>query len=130
MTLTLEPRLTIFEPYLIKITDTTHQEALTAVLNWVGQTFPELVPRLAWNQPMFTAHETFIIGFSIAKDHFNVALEKYTLDQFKERITAAGDKTTKMLWQIKFDEPVNYDLLKTAIEFNLTTKMDTTSFWR
>lgn len=130
MAITLDPQLAAFKPYLTKITDTPHQETLTAVLNWVSQTFPELAPRLAWNQPMFTAHETFIIGFSIAQDHFNVALEKYTLDQFNERITAAGDKTTKMLWQIKFDEPVNYDLLKTAIQFNITTKMETTSFWR
>lgn len=119
-----------FEPYLEKITPPAHQQAMVDLLNWVHQTFPELVPRLAWNQPRFTAHGTFIIGFSHAKDHLNVALEAAPLDHFRAPIEAAGDHTTKMLWQIAFTAPVNYALLKRAITYNLTTKSETTSFWR
>ncbi|RRK10857.1 iron chaperone [Lactiplantibacillus garii] len=128
--MSLASRLTVFEPYLEKITDQSHRASLITVLNWVAQTFPELEPRLAWNQPMFTAHGTFIIGFSLAKAHFNIALEKVTLDRFADQITAAGDHVTKMLWQVNFDQPVNYPLLNQAITYNLTTKAETTTFWR
>ncbi|MCQ4950818.1 hypothetical protein NE646_14380, partial [Bittarella massiliensis] len=38
--------------------------------------FPDLTPKIAWNQPMFTDHGTFIIGFSAAKAHLAVAPER------------------------------------------------------
>lgn len=130
MTEQLAPTLTAFEPYLTKMTSASHRQQMIHVLNWVAATFPQLDARLAWNQPMFTAHGTFIIGFSHARDHFNVVLEKVTLDHFAPQITAAGDHVTKMLWQIKFDAPVNTELLQRAIQYNLTTKATTTTFWR
>jgi len=130
MTTDLMDDLTVFEPFLATIDDPEHQVAFVTVLNWVHTTFPQLKPRFAWNQPMFTDHDTFIIGFSVAKPHFSVALEKVTLDHFHDQIVAAGDETTKMLWKISFAKPVNYALLTQAIQYNLDTKIDTTTFWR
>ena len=42
---------------------------MVEVLNWVVQNYPELELRIAWNQPMFTDHGTYIIGFSAASKH-------------------------------------------------------------
>lgn len=130
MSTILNPELADFSDFINAIDDPDHREKFITVLNWVKSTFPNLTPRFAWNQPMFTDHGTFIVGFSIAKPHFNVALEFLTLEHFREMITTQGDHTTKMFWQIKFTQPVNYDLLERTIQYNLTTKADITSFWR
>ncbi|MFC6181236.1 iron chaperone [Lactiplantibacillus daowaiensis] len=130
MTTTLSPDLAPFADFVAAIDDPDHRDRLITVLNWVHTTFPTLTPRFAWNQPMFTEHGTFIVGFSVAKPHFNVALEFVTLEHFRETITQSGDHCTKMLWQIKFTQPVNYDLLAQTIHYNLTTKATITSFWR
>ncbi|VDG19570.1 hypothetical protein [Lactobacillus sp. CBA3606] [Lactiplantibacillus mudanjiangensis] len=130
MSTILNPELADFSDFINAIDDPDHREKFITVLNWVKSTFPNLTSRFAWNQPMFTDHGTFIVGFSIAKPHFNVALEFLTLEHFREMITTQGDHTTKMFWQIKFTQPVNYDLLERTIQYNLTTKADITSFWR
>ncbi|VDG23399.1 iron chaperone [Lactiplantibacillus mudanjiangensis] len=130
MSTILNPELADFSDFINAIDDPDHREKFITVLNWVKSTFPNLTPRFAWNQPMFTDHGTFIVGFSVAKPHFNVALEFLTLEHFREMITTQGDHTTKMFWQIKFTQPVNYDLLERTIQYNLTTKADITSFWR
>ena len=96
----LDADLAVLTPYLEKLGATPHRAQLITLLNWVHTTFPQLKARVAWNQPMFTDHDTFIIGFSTAKDHLNIALESHTLDSYRNAITAAGDKTTKMLWQV------------------------------
>ncbi|MFB9770477.1 iron chaperone [Lactiplantibacillus modestisalitolerans] len=124
------PQLQPFEAYLQALATAEQRDQLTTVLNWVVATFPQLTPRLAWNQPMFTDHGTFIVGFSAAKPHFNVALEAHTLNHFRAEITANGDRATKMLWQINYHAPINWALLEATIQYNLTTKADHTKFWR
>nr|WP_234005740.1 DUF1801 domain-containing protein [Lactobacillus sp. CBA3606] len=124
------PKLAVFEPFTTAITDTTHRKQVITVLNWVSTTFPELAPRYAWKQPMFTQHDTFIVGFSVAKPHFNIALEKTTLDHFAPQISASDDRVTTMLWQVAYGHPVNYSLLQQAIQYNLDTKQTMTTFWR
>lgn len=59
----------IFEDYLAQIDNPQHRERTETVLNWVAEKYPNLEPEIAWNQPMFTNHGTFIIGFSVAKQH-------------------------------------------------------------
>ncbi|MGY5270016.1 iron chaperone [Lactiplantibacillus plantarum] len=126
----LDTDLAVLTPYLEKLGATPHRAQLITLLNWVHTTFPQLKARVAWNQPMFTGHNTFIIGFSTAKDHLNIALESHTLDSYRNAITAAGDKTTKMLWQVAFDAPINHKLLAEIIQYNMTTKQTMTTFWR
>lgn len=70
----LDADLAVLTPYLEKLGATPHRAQLITLLNWVHTTFPQLKARVAWNQPMFTDHDTFIIGFSTAKDHLNIAL--------------------------------------------------------
>ena len=93
-------------------------------------TFPQLVPKIAWNQPMFTDHGTFIIGFSAAKQHLAVAPERAGIERFSQEIKQAGYDHTKELIRIRWDGPVDYSLLERLIAFNLLEKVDCSTFWR
>jgi uncharacterized protein YdhG (YjbR/CyaY superfamily) len=120
----------IFAEYLAHIDNLQNRARIEEVLNWVTQRFPDLVPRIAWNQPMFTDHETFIIAFSVAKKHFSVAPEKAGIIRFTEEIELAGYDCTKELIRIPWESSVDYSLLEKIIEFNIADKKDYSSFWR
>lgn len=119
-----------FEEYLGKIEDEAHQERVRTVLNWVQETFPQLEQRYAWNQPMFTDHGTFIIGFSVAKPHMAFAPEGPVMEEFADQIAAAHYNPGKKFGRIKWTQDVDYDLLKQIIAFNIADKADCTTFWR
>ena len=50
---------------------------------------------------MFTDHGTFIIGFSIAKNHLAVAPESAGINHFSDEIVQAGYDHTKQLVRIR-----------------------------
>lgn len=120
----------VLAPYFERIDNVEHRVQFEQVLGWVVATFPQLAPKIAWNQPMFTAHGTFIIGFSVASKHFSVSIEQAGIEHFRGAIDAAGYSQTPMLFRIPFDSPVNYDLLRSMIEYNLAEKAEISSFWR
>ncbi|WP_343209384.1 iron chaperone [Anaerolentibacter hominis] len=120
----------VFTEYLAQIRDETQRTRVKEVLDWVRHDFPELQPRYAWNQPMFTDHGTFIIGFSIAKLHMAVSPERAGMEHFHDDISEAGYSQSTMLFRIKWDEPVNYELLGRIIRFNQTDKAECRTFWR
>lgn len=100
------------------------------VLIWVNETFPMLIPKTAWNQPMFTDHGTFIIGFSAAKGHFSVSPEAQGMAEFFDDIAKSGYSQTSNLFRIQWDEPVDFFLLERIIRYNIKDKKDCTTFWR
>ncbi|BCB02574.1 iron chaperone [Bacillus sp. KH172YL63] len=119
-----------FTEYLSNIPD-PHQQARTKeVLTWVADKYPNLVPKIAWNQPMFTDHGTFIIAFSISKKHLAVSPEKEGIVHFSDEIVKSGYDHTKMLMRIPWDRAVDYSLLEKMIEFNIAEKADCETFWR
>jgi uncharacterized protein YdhG (YjbR/CyaY superfamily) len=119
-----------FAEYLAKIDNPVHRAATEEVLAWVIQEFPQLTPKIAWNQPMFTDHGTYIIGFSVSKAHMAVAPEKAGMDHFADAIKQAGLDHTKLLVRMKWTRPVDYTLLRQMIEYNIADKADCTTFWR
>lgn len=119
-----------FQKYLIGIDDLQHQDRVKDVLTWVHETFPTLLTRIAWNQPMFTDHGTFIIGFSASKHHLAVAPEQKAINYFEEEIKKAGYNHTKQLIRIEWNASVDYSLLERIIAFNITDKADCSTFWR
>lgn len=119
-----------FETYLGKIEDASQQARVREVLNWVQMTFPQLEQRFAWNQPMFTDHGTFIIGFSVAKAHLAFAPEGAVMTAFADQIAADNYNPGKKFGRIKWTQPVDYDLLKRIIAFNIADKADCATFWR
>ena len=120
----------VFAEYLAKIDNPVHRAATEEVLAWVIQEFPQLTPKIAWNQPMFTDHGTYIIGFSVSKAHMAVAPEKAGMDHFADAIKQAGLDHTKLLVRMKWTSPVDYTILRQMIEYNIADKADCTTFWR
>ena len=56
--------ISTLDEYLATIPNDANRARMVDVLVWVGLTYPELELRIACNQPMFTHHGTYIIGFS------------------------------------------------------------------
>lgn len=65
-----------FKDYLTNIENEEHRDRMEEVLTYIKEKFPNLQTKLAWNQPMFTDHGTFIIGFSVSKKHIALAPKK------------------------------------------------------
>lgn len=120
----------VFAEFIAAIQKEEHHNRTNEVLSWVSKKFPQLNPKIAWNQPMFTDHDTFIIGFSVAKQHLAVAPEKVAIGRFAEKIKETGYNHTKEIIRIKWKDEVDYSLLEEIIEFNIIDKADCTSFWR
>ncbi|XOJ02058.1 iron chaperone [Paenibacillus polymyxa] len=119
-----------FAEFIARIDNPEHQARTEEVLNWVTEKFPNLKQKIAWNQPMFTDHETFIIGFSVSKQHLAVAPEKAGINRFSEEITQAGYDHTKELIRMKWKQEIDFSLLERMIEFNIADKAECSTFWR
>ncbi|NLY81335.1 MAG: iron chaperone [Clostridiales bacterium] len=120
----------VFSNYLTDIDDLKQRDITEGVLNWVNTKYPDLVPKIAWNQPMFTDHGTFIIAFSIARNHLAVSPEKKGITHFSNDITQAGYEYSKHLIRFPWNKPIDYLLLEKIIEFNILDKADSLTFWR
>ncbi|AHV97442.1 iron chaperone [Paenibacillus sabinae] len=119
-----------FTEYLAQIDNPQQRARTEEVLAWVTKKFPNLAPKIAWNQPMFTDHGTFIIGFSVSKHHLAVAPETAGINHFSDEIVQAGYDHTKQLVRIRWDRPVDFSLLEKIIGFNILDKADCSTFWR
>jgi uncharacterized protein YdhG (YjbR/CyaY superfamily) len=120
----------VFAQYLAQIDNPQHRARTEEVLAWVTKKFPDLLPKIAWKQPMFTDHDTYIIGFSVSKHHLAVAPERAGINHFTEKIVQAGYDHTKELVRIQWNSPVDFSLLEEMIEFNIWDKADCSTFWR
>jgi hypothetical protein len=116
--------------FLARIDNPQHRARVEEVLSWVTSRFPDLKPEIAWNQPVFTDHGTFIIGFSVAKHHLAVAPERVVIDRFADEIVRSGYDHSKELIRIPWDQPVDLALLERIIAFNIADKADCSTFWR
>lgn len=119
-----------FDAFLNTISDLHQKEKLIAILHWIDQQFPNLSRVVKWNQPMYTDHGTFILGFSVSKNHISVTPEKAGMEHFREKIAQKGFVQSMMLFQIQNNQDIPFDLLKEMIEYNLAEKAEITSFWR
>ncbi|WP_045522792.1 iron chaperone [Neobacillus niacini] len=120
----------VFAEFLEHIGNPQHRDRTEEVLAWVSKKFPNLEPAIKWNQPMFTDHGTYIIGFSVAKHHLAVAPEEAGINHFSDKIVQAGYDHTKGLVRLPWDSPVDFSLLDKMIEFNILDKADCSTFWR
>lgn len=120
----------VFAEFLERIDNPQHRARTEEVLEWVMKKFPNLEPKMAWKQPMFTDHGTYIIGFSVSKHHLAVAPERAGMIHFSDEIVQAGYDHTKELVRIKWNSAVDFSLLENMIEFNIMDKADCTTFWR
>lgn len=118
------------DEYLETIPDDDNRARMVEVLVWVGLTYPELELRIAWNQPMFTHHGTYIIGFSAASKHMAMAPERATMIRFEQVMRERGTDFGTMLAHQPWTKLFDYELLDAFIQHQLAEKQDITSFWR
>ena len=120
----------VFEGYLKRIQDPGQRERMDMVLSWVQKHFPKLTPRLSWNQPVFTNHGTFIIGFGRAQQYLTVEPEQPGIRRFRSEIRKSGYDCTKDQICMQWDLPVDFSLLESLIRFNREDKANCHTFWR
>jgi len=119
-----------FKWYLDQISQQDKRQRMESILNDIKKTFPQLEEEIKWNQPMFTDHGTFIIGFSTAKAHIAVSPEVAVINLFENEIIEAGYSYTKGLFRIKWTDKVDFDLLRKMVTYNIENKKDMKKFWR
>ena len=76
--------MTVFNKFLEGIDDRSKRERMEQIFTWIRHHYPHLKQEIKWNQPMYTEHGTFIIGFSVAKKHIAVAPENVAINQFEK----------------------------------------------
>lgn len=123
-------KIDVFTEYLERIDTPANRSKTKDVLQWVADTFPALTPRVAWNQPMFTDHGTYIIGFSVSKKHLAVSPEREGILRFADEIEKSGYEHSKMLFRIRWESKVDYALLEKIIAFTIEDKANCSTFWR
>ena len=119
-----------FKEYLESIDEISHRDRMEEILKWISEKYPELDTRIAWNQPMFTNHETYIIGFSHSKNHIAMSPEVKPIKEFKSLIEETGLSHTDNIIRIKWEDPIPYELIRTLIDYNIEDKEGYTKFWR
>lgn len=122
--------ISTLDEYLGTIPNDDNRARMVDVLVWVGLTYPELELRIAWNQPMFTHHGTYVIGFSAASKHMAMAPERATMIRFEPVMRERGTDFGTMLARQPWNKPFDYELLDGFIQHQLEEKQDVTSFWR
>lgn len=120
----------VFANYLAGIDNPDHRSRTEEVLRWVTHQFPNLEPQMKWSKPTFTNHGTYIIMFAVAKNHLSVLPEEKAMVHFSSDIAQAGYSASSRLFRIKWTQPVDYELLRNIIEFNIRDKAGHTRFWR
>ena len=103
---------------------------MTNLRNLTGQHYPQLELRIAWNQPMFTHHGTYIIGFSLASKHVAMNPERATMIHFEPVMRERGTDFGKMFARQPWNKPFDFELLDAFIQHQLAEKQAVTSFWR
>jgi uncharacterized protein YdhG (YjbR/CyaY superfamily) len=119
-----------FEEYLAAEVTEEQRKVLEPLFQHILAEFPNLETRIAWNQPMFTDHGTFILGISSSKKHFSVSPEVKTMAEFSSRIEQSGYSQTKNIFRILWNQPVDEKLIFDIIRFNIEDKADYQKFWR
>ena len=119
-----------FQEFLKNIDTPDRRDRMETILNHIKGKFPQLNEEIKWNQPMFSDHGTFIIGFSVAKGHIAVAPEAVAIELFKKEIEKSRYSHTQELFRIKWIDEVNYELIDKIIAYNIEDKKEMTKFWR
>lgn len=122
--------MTDFQMFLDRIGEPDQKERMESILHGIKEKFPQLKEEIKWNQPMFSDHGTFIIGFSVAKGHIAVAPESVVMSLFEKEIEEAGYSHTRELFRIKWIDKVDFDLLYKMVAYNMESKKSMTAFWR
>lgn len=118
------------EDTLQAIDNDENRATIQNLFKHIKATFPQLETTVKWNQPMFTHHDTFIIGFSFSKAHFSVTPEAACLKHYRHQLDEAGYSNTENLFRVKWHQDIPFHFIQLMIERNLNEKKDVETFWR
>lgn len=122
---------TIWNNWLKKLNINDLQKVqLEEIINFLNTNYSFLNIEIKWNQPMFCFNKTFIIAFSVAKNHIAISPEAFTINKFKKEIFNSGYEYTSNIFKIKSEQKINWNLLKEILDFNIQTKKDCKTFFR
>lgn len=107
------------DEFLATIPNDDNRARMVEVLDWVAQHYPELELRIAWNQPMFTHHGTYIVGFSAGSKHMAMAPERATMIRFEPVMRERGTDFGKMFARQRWNKPFDYELFDAFIQTSL-----------
>jgi uncharacterized protein len=119
-----------FQDFINQISDINHQERIKEILSWISTNYPQLEERIAWNSPHFVSDGTFILAINHAKAHVSFVPEHVTISKFRDKIEKNAYQATDFLFKIKWNQKVDYALLKEIIEFNIQDKKGLKTYWR
>lgn len=119
-----------FEEFLKTVDDEEKREKLKTVLDWVKTNYPHFNEEVKWNQPMFSNEGTYIIGFSVAKKHMAISPEKAGITQFEEELKEKSYDPSSMIFRVRWDKEIDYELLKRIIDFQEKDKKGYDTYWR
>lgn len=114
----------------IKNIDPILKDKIVSIFKFMEEKFEELVLEIKWNEPMFSFNNSFIIAFSVWKNHISISLEKYAIDIYKEKLLSFNYEVTSNLFKIKKDQEVDFDLLFEIINFKIKDKSNSNTFFK
>lgn len=117
------------DEYVENIINESQRKRMSQLIKWTENNYPDGHFEVKWNQPMFLLKNTYIIAYSVAKNHITVGTEGYELELFREEIEKKY-KAKKMTFIIKNSEEIDYELLRELIDFKIKDKKDSESFWK
>ena len=120
----------VFTNYLARIQNQQQRDCMAGLLQWMEDQFPKLTPRLSRNQPVYTSHGTFIIGFARARHYLSVVPEPQGIAHFRDTIESRGYSCSNEQICMRWDMPLDYHLLEALIRYNLKEKAGCHTFWR
>ncbi len=113
------PRFRSVDEYLASLAP-TKARTLGAVIDLVLSEFPGLEAKIAWNVPQIHRDGKYVFGVSSLKRHLALApWSEAVIDDFRERLEAAGYVVRKNLFQIPDDWELDRDLLKDLVQARL-----------
>lgn len=115
--------------FLAEVENSRLSIKLKEIISWIETTYPNFKLEYKWNQPMLTKNGTYIMGFSVSKKHLSVGLEDIVMKHFQDKLDQLGIEHGKMIFKIKENEMVNYDLIKELIDYIVDLKREDVTFW-
>lgn len=116
--------------YFEKVENTNDRELVSSLYENLVTIDQNLNILYAWNNPMIKYKETFICGVSVAKAHFTLAFEAEALEFFRERIIENNYGLNLKTFKIKYNQEVDFKLLKEMVLFSIELKKDAKGFWK
>lgn len=116
--------------YFDQIEDSTNRQKVVNLYEQLLLIDPDLSPLYAWNNPMIKYKEAFNCGISVAKAHFTLAFDTEALDFFKERIIENGYGLNLKTFKIKYNQEIDFELLRDMVLFSIALRQNAKGFWK